>query len=271
MTWEKKRVLVTVKAYPQNSKKHGQVVCTVGLTDVGDWIRLYPMPMHLFSGYNKLKKYDWIEVECKKAKEKLNRKESYEITPNSLKIVDRSLSSSSKIDWEIRDELILSHISPSREYLEDMFEEDRTSIGLIKPTELIDFYKKEDLQIYDDASTFQKTLFGSSMIPVVEEIPHIFGYKFKCSGCSDGKPHEIQCEDWELFESYRSWGLKYRDVDVLWDKLYHKFYTYMLESRDLYFYMGMFSIYPTWLIIGLYYPPKNIKSNAKKGKTLFDF
>ena len=45
----------------------------------------------------------------------------------------------------------------------------------------------------------------------------------------------------------------------------------MLESRDLYFYMGMFSIYPTWLIIGLYYPPKNIKSNAKKGKTLFDF
>jgi hypothetical protein len=40
MTWEKKRVLVTVTAYPEKSKKYGQVVCTIGLTEEGDWIRL---------------------------------------------------------------------------------------------------------------------------------------------------------------------------------------------------------------------------------------
>jgi hypothetical protein len=38
MTWEKKRVLVTVTAYPEKSKKYGQVVCTIGLTEEGDWI-----------------------------------------------------------------------------------------------------------------------------------------------------------------------------------------------------------------------------------------
>lgn len=35
MTWEKKRVLVTVKAYPEKSKKYGEVVCTIGLTEEG--------------------------------------------------------------------------------------------------------------------------------------------------------------------------------------------------------------------------------------------
>lgn len=61
MTWEKKRVLVTVKAYPEKSKRHGSVVCTAGLTDKGEWIRLYPLPFSLFLK-NKISKYDWIEV-----------------------------------------------------------------------------------------------------------------------------------------------------------------------------------------------------------------
>jgi len=92
MTWEKKKVLVTVKAYPERSKKYGSVACTVGLTEEGEWIRLYPITLDVFSGDNKLRKYDWIEVECKKAEEKLSRKESYKIRDGTLKIIDRSLS-----------------------------------------------------------------------------------------------------------------------------------------------------------------------------------
>jgi hypothetical protein len=67
----------------------------------------------------------------------------------------------------------------------------------------------------------------------------------------------MQCEDWELFESYRSWGKCYGEPDVLWKKLKGKFYSWMLEKRDLYFVMGMYSQYPTWFIIGIYYPPKS--------------
>ncbi len=39
MTWEKKRVLVTVKSYPERSKKYGVVACTMGLTEEGELIR----------------------------------------------------------------------------------------------------------------------------------------------------------------------------------------------------------------------------------------
>ena len=55
MNWEKKKILVTVKAYPEKSKRHGQVVCTIGITEEGEWIRLYPMPFESFIGTNKIR------------------------------------------------------------------------------------------------------------------------------------------------------------------------------------------------------------------------
>ena len=38
---EKKRVLILVKAEPSPSRKYGSTVCTAGVTDNGEFIRLY--------------------------------------------------------------------------------------------------------------------------------------------------------------------------------------------------------------------------------------
>ena len=51
-------------------------------------------------------------------------------------------------------------------------------------------------------------------------------------------------------------GKRYGDADTLWDKLKDRFFTWMIDGRDLYFIMGMYSQYPTWFIVGIYYPPK---------------
>ena len=119
MTWEKKRVLVTVKAYPEKSRKHGTVVCTAGITDTGDWIRLYPMPYSTFLGPSKIQRYDWIEAECEKVTdEKLKRKESYRVRDGSVNIIDRSLSQgkvNGKVPWEKRNAIILPKIALSLE------------------------------------------------------------------------------------------------------------------------------------------------------------
>ncbi len=257
MTWEKKKVLVTVKAYPEIGKTHGTMVCTAGLTEEGEWIRLYPVPMDVFSGPNKVSKYDWIEVECQKASEKLGRKESYKIREGTLRIVDRTLSKKKvkgKVDWESRNKLILPHLDGSIESLREKYIEDKTSLGLVKPSTVLEFYKKGELQIFKDSAEFQATLFGTAT-PIVQEIPHIFGYNFRCEGCGDEKGHNIQCEDWELLESYRSWGQRYGDTAVLWEKLQQRYFEEMVK-KDLYFYMGMYSLQPSWLIIGIYYPPK---------------
>jgi hypothetical protein len=89
----------------------------------------------------------------------------------------------------------------------------------------------------------------------LEKIPYIFKYEFQCDG-KNCKNHNIMCEDWELLEAWRSWKIKYKTEDVLWSKVYEKFHDYFINKCDLYFYMGTHSMFPSWLIIGIYYPPK---------------
>jgi hypothetical protein len=269
VTWEKKKVLVTVKTYPEHSQKHKTVVCTSGITEDGEWIRLYPIKIDTYTGRSKVRKYDWIEVECQKATDEyLKRKESYKVREGSVKILDNSLSSGkNKTPWAERSRLLLPHVAPSLEYLKEQYQTDRTSLGLIKPKEVLDFFTREPLTLPQEPREFQKSLFEDKIFPIIDSIPHIFAYKFNCAGCNDGKSHNIMCEDWELFELYRNLGQNTTDVKNLWEKIRQKYYDWMLK-RDLYFYMGMYSLQPTWLIIGLYYPPKEILISVKKPVTL---
>lgn len=94
--------------------------------------------------------------------------------------MDRSLSEGKvkgRVNWPERNKYVLQNIAPSLKYLQQKYEEDRTSLGLIKPKEVLDFYKKGKLQIYKDNKKFQQALFGTKM-PVIEKILHIFGYSF---------------------------------------------------------------------------------------------
>jgi hypothetical protein len=255
LSWAKIKVLVVTKAYPERSKKYGTVACTAGITDDGNWIRLYPIDIRHFFGKYKISKFDIIEVECKADSDRLCRKESHKIRPDSIRIIDKTLTKP-RVDWEKRSNLILPMLDNSIEILQDKYKSDKISLGLIKPIEILDFQKTDDLELYENQSwSFTNNLNGE-IIPRVTKIPHILKYRFKCKGCKN-LTHNMQCEDWELFESYRSWGKRYKNVDILWKKLKGRYYNWMLKNRDLYFIMGMYSRYPTWFIIGLYYPPKS--------------
>ena len=151
--------------------------------------------------------------------------------------------------------------------LKNAFKKDRTSLGLIKPKEIKDFFKTKELKLYEKETRDFMFTFGGIRVPIIEKIPHIFKYTFTCQ---DGNEHNLQCEDWELLESYRSWGSYYNDINLLWEKLKERYYFDMIEKKDLYFYVGTYSQFPTWLIIGIYYPPKVIESESKN-LTLNDY
>ena len=138
MTWENKRVTIITKAYPEPSTKYGDVACTAGITDEGEWIRLYPIDMRYFIGKDKISKFDNIEVEVKKDNDKLSRKESHKVRPDSIHVIDRNLTKP-KVDWKRRNDIILRRLDNSVEMLQDLYEEDKTSLGLIHPTQLLDF------------------------------------------------------------------------------------------------------------------------------------
>jgi hypothetical protein len=257
MQWETKKVLVTVKAYPEESAKYKESVCTAGITDEGEWIRLYPIPFEIFRGPKKFSKYDWIEVQCKPVSgEKLSRKESYKIRPDTIKVIDSSLNMR-PTNWVERNKIILPLIDKSIEELQYKFELDRTSLGLIRPKEIYEFYKIQELNEEERqiAKYAQITLDGM-IRKQLEKIPYVFKYKFICDD-NKCKGHNILCEDWELLEAWRKWQSRYKTEELLWSKIYEKFYDYFINKTNLHFYMGTHSLFPTWLIIGIYYPPKN--------------
>jgi len=254
--YKKKKVLLTVKAYPEPSSRYGETVCTAGITSDGEWIRMYPIPMRLFRYPHSIPRYSWIEVECKKATgEKFDRKESFKIRPNTLKIVDDSLTKK-PVDWKERNEIILPLLSESVEQLKEAFEKDKTSLGLVKPETVIDFYETGKMRDYEKevSLNIQMTILGNKR-PELEKLPHMFRYKFRCSIEKCGE-HDMTCEDWELFQSFRSWRRRYPDHKTLWEKIYQRFYIEFTQKCDLHFYLGTHSLFKTWMIIGLYYPKR---------------
>ncbi len=255
MNYEKKKVLVTVKAYPEKSKKYGASVCTAGITDQGEFIRLYPIPFENFRGGKSIPKYSWITVECKQASEYLMRKESYRVRYENIKIGEQITT---KNNWNERNKIVLPLLSNSLEELKKSQKDVPKSLGIIKPKKILDFTIDEKWRQNDDEDKILKgiqlTLDGEERTKL-ENIPYNFRYQFYCD-IDECSGHNIMCEDWEMLQAWRSWKQKYKDRDKLVEKFKKKFYYDMIENKDLYFFLGTHSQFNTWIIIGLYYPPK---------------
>jgi len=61
------KVLITVVTYPLPSRSYDELICTAGVLENGNWIRIYPVPMKFLFGLRndgKMEsfKYTWIEL-----------------------------------------------------------------------------------------------------------------------------------------------------------------------------------------------------------------
>ena len=103
-TPKSKKVLITVKAYPNPSKKYGETVCCAGIdTETLQWLRLYPIPFRDLDNSQKFQKYSIIQVRCWKSTED-SRAESYKVDSDSiqkLSLLD------TKNKWQARKNIVL--------------------------------------------------------------------------------------------------------------------------------------------------------------------
>lgn len=254
---ERKKILVIAKTEPSPSKKYGSTVCTAGITDSGEFIRLYPIQYRLFcDGAGGFSKYDWIEVECYKKDDDM-RKESYHIVENTLRVVGHV---STDFNWAKRNEILLPHVSKNIEELK----KSGASLGLIKPSELLDFIrtdKNESGELGEVMSDYRKNLQmifdGNGLmkaIPVIGGIDTYYRYSFRCEG--EDTVHHLMCEDWEVYEAARSWPRTYGTKERTWEKMHEKFFDLFSKEKNLHFFVGTHFIWGTWMVIGVYYPPK---------------
>lgn len=204
------KILITVKTYPTLSNKYAELVCTAGVTESGEWRRLYPVRFRLLYEGQKYSKYQWVEAELEKSASD-GRPESYKIIRNSLSAVGVPLSTGN--NWRARREAFLDKV----EIHEDLHElikrahRNELSLAAFKPKLFLDFIaepterewdasklailekQKQQLHLFDDEETVAR------QFEIVRKLPYKFSYQFE--DCR-GKKSKLMIEDWEIGALY---------------------------------------------------------------------
>lgn len=261
---EQTKVLILVMTYPHPSRGYQELVCTAGITETLEWVRLYPIDYRYRPTAQQFKKYQWIEVSLsERGAGNDNRKESRRPELESIRLIGAPLST--RNDWEERRALIDAMPCQTVNQLKAAFDMDKTSLGVVRPTRILDLevrpaesteWKPEWKALFE-----QKTLFGPPQKDLAR-IPFTFHYIFECEDSE--KPHVAMCEDWELGVLFLKERRRLGSDEAAAESVRKKFLTELCHpSRDTRFFMGTFFPYNTWLVLGVFWPPR-------KSKSLFD-
>jgi hypothetical protein len=251
---ETKRALIVVRTYPSPAKNGVEVSCTAAITDKGEWLRLFPVPYRFLDQDKRFRKYQWVEVGVTKARD--HRPESFKLREDSIKILTDPLPTSS--EWQARKEIIFPLKAHSLCGLQrERAENGHPTLGIFRPKAIEKLIIKAETPSWTDyqqALLRQGHLWQRAPTHELEKVPFSFRYQFHCEedGCTG---HTMICTDWEIGEAWRRWS---KDYGSDWEaKFRQRFETEMIEKYDTHFYVGTVHKHPgTWIIVGLFYPPK---------------
>jgi len=262
------RILITVKTYPIPSAKYDELVCTAGVVESGEFVRLYPINFRDLPYTQQYKKYQWIEVDVKRHEGSDVRKESYRPDCDTLKVIGEPIQTKNG-DWSARAGFVLKCRSRSLEDLRTKQEEDRTSLGIFRPKKIDDLLIKSDSPEWKasfKAAMCQARLWDDRSVS--KQPPRKVPFKFQyCFTCDDSRcqGHQMMIEDWEVGALF--WRLRDKGVspDEAAKGVREKFLSELCgPKRDTHFYVGTVSAHPTsWVVIGVFYP-------ARSAPSLFD-
>lgn len=253
-----KKVLITVKTYPNPSKNYNETVCTAGIDEDLNWIRLYPIPFRKKPLEQQYKKYEWIEVDIVKSEAAKDfRPESYR-----LRDIDSDIKVTGKIDsWDVRKHYLLNNVYDSiSKLLSDSQEPSNKSLAVFKPEQIIRSYFTKTDREWTDAqreNMMQQHLFEANQTSPLRKLPYEFKYEF-----TDSEDHKcnLQILDWEIGALYWNCLRRYKGEEIACQKVLDKL-NWMAENTDLHLILGTTlehhqrRFLNPFTIIGLFYPP----------------
>jgi len=252
----KTKVLITVMTYPHPSQGYQELVCTAGITENYEWVRLYPIDYRYRPRNQQFRKYQWVEVDLSpRGQGNDNRKESRKPNLDSLRVLGEPLST--KNGWRERRDIIDQIPKHTVKQLRALHDSERTSLGIVPPTRVLDLkiepanpeWKPEWQQLFD-----QLTLFGPVQKPL-RKIPYKFSYVFECE--DSHKPHNAMIEDWELGVLWLNEVARLGDEEQAAQSVRRKFLDELCsDKKDTLFFMGTVFPYNTWVVLGVFWPPK---------------
>jgi hypothetical protein len=268
---QKLKVLITVKTYPIPSSKYDELVCTAGVTQDGEFIRLYPINFRDLPYTQKFKKYQWIEVMAEKHRQD-SRKESYRPDNDTLVILGEPIST--KRGWAERAKYALANKAQSMEELYDRQAADKTSLGVFRPKQIHDLviepaepqWKPKFLEALKQARLWEDRKVTKQP---PRKVPYKFSYRFECDDERCNGKHKMMIEDWEVGALY--WRLVDggANPDDAAAEVRKKFLDDLCgPDKDPHFYVGTILAHPkSWVIIGVFRPKKiTAKKRTRKKK-----
>lgn len=212
MSAENKRILILAKTYPHPSNKSVETVCCAGVTEDGEWIRIYPIPYRFLQGDKQFKICDWIEADVvKRPVEKDRRPESYSIEASSIHVVGH---------WDTEEDALKRYrqisdltLSSFNELIQLHVNEGK-SLGAIKPYRMqgLEFKKvSAEWTPKELAQLSQMSMFDmDSSRPMLKKVP----YEIRCvflDTSDEHKEHRILLTDWEFSWTFIKLIEKYND------------------------------------------------------------
>lgn len=258
---ERLKILITIKTYPIPSAKYDELVCTAGVTEAGDFVRLYPINFRELEYAKKYQKYQWMEVLAERHVGRDSRKESYRPDTSSIKMLGEPISTD-RGSWATRARYVLAKQSVSMEDLEERRKRDRTSMGIFQPARIHDLMVSPDSADWKDsfkAALRQQRLFDdrSTTKEPPRKVPWKFRYRFECNDSRCRRNHRMMIEDWEVGALY------WREVDrgaspeEAAKAVKHKFFDEICSpERVTYFFVGTVLAHGTWVIVGTFWPKR---------------
>jgi hypothetical protein len=259
------RLLITVKAAPNPSARHGETVCVGALSvDPGrrSWIRLYPIHFRDLDDDNKFRKYDIVTVDALPA------------------VQDRRRESWRPIVGSVRPEHHLNTGTARRDYLDPYVEDsmcqlseharlasDARSIALIRVQDVSSLsitphpgWTPEQQSKINGYLSQLDILDDHSRVPL--QAPRFAGsYRYRCADhrC---RGHRQSLLDWEFVALQRRLGTL-TDAEAA-DQLRTKFLEQLCAAdRDVAFYVGNQAARPQAFSIGGVYAPRRPTSRHR--------
>lgn len=261
--WERRRLLVWGKTYPEFSKTYYETVCTGAVDEeTGRLVRIYPVTLRYMK--EPFRAYDRIEAEVERNTSDF-RPESYRIRQDTIKIVGHL--DHSKAGWAERSKWVLrpSNVFASVEALQAAEARDHTSLGLVRPRVInkiyMEYKPQEERQEWEEQrakALAQKDLFvdAESETKDLAFCPVRYRAKFVCDDPSCATEHNLSILDWGLYVlNYNQFAT--RGAQTAEQKVVEKIQQLMDPTkRDPYLYLGNTKAHShSFTIVGLFHPP----------------
>lgn len=249
--WQEKRALIIGRASPEPSKQHIETVCTGGITEQGELLRLYPIPLRYLEKESRYKLWTWAKFDVQKNASD-NRKESYRVREGSIQIL------SEVKDWSERFELLQPAIVSDRETLDGLYHKDWTSIGVVE-IGLVDFYTRTQKKDWDKDKPYIKQFHLYEQVKPLELLPIEMRLKFLCKNNPDCKTHESALIGWQYMEAFRKFRDKYGSGEAAFDAIREKLLAFFADKKKRAFaLMGTHHRYGSWMVAELYFIEKDL-------------